>query len=110
MAKERIVRVPMLDKYKSPVRLSTSSLEGSPDEVIKVMQELKADYPGKTLELVWEQEPHDDYYSMFVYESRPENAEEKDARLTAERLAKERREAHDRATYERLQKQFGDSK
>lgn len=93
MAKKKthIVRAPVNAKgYSHHRTLSGYDLEGSIDTVISALEQLKLDYPDKNLVLSWEQEKYEDYYSLHLYEERPETDKERAAR-----------EAH----YEHLQEQ-----
>lgn len=100
------IRVPIKNRYGLDATLSVYDLVGTPDEVIAKMTALKEDYAGKVVELSWEQDKYDDTYSMHLYELRPENAEERAARLNLARVQRERQDEYDRQQYERLKAKF----
>lgn len=101
------VCVPVKNSYGSECRFSGYDFEGTPDDVIKIMETLKSEHPGKALILKWQSERWDDYYSLFVYETREETDEEAAERAEQERVAREREEELERQHYERLAKKYG---
>jgi hypothetical protein len=103
----QLVRVPLLNKYKSEVSIDGYSLEGTPDDAIAVFTALKAEFPDKVLRLDWRQAKYEDSYSLCVDEERLETPEEVAKRLEEDAARKQRQADRDRAEYERLAKQFG---
>lgn len=104
--KQRTIGVPVLNKFGSQYSYSGYDLEGSPDEIIELMERLKTDFPGKSLQLNWEQDRFDDSYSFNLYEVRKETPEEAALRVEKEKEQQRHHEARERAEYERLAKKF----
>lgn len=105
-SERQTVRVPVHNQYGSEIRIGGYDLEGTVDEAIARLTQLKTDFPDKVLKLDWRQERYDDSYALHVEEERPETDEEMAERKEKDRKHQEAREASERAQFERLRKQF----
>lgn len=80
--------------------------EGPIDTVIAKLYELKARYPGKNIEIVYEGSYYDSDYEYYVIYRREETDEEKALRLKQEERDKSLQLKYNREQYEKLKKMF----
>lgn len=103
------VRVDVPTEYSSYTHISGDEFEGSPDDVIAMMTDLKAKHPTKNLRISYEQEQWETNYHFVVREVRPETDEEMEARMGKQEAQQTRQREQELALLAQLKKKYPDA-